>query len=232
MLTTAKRFLAGRHHAPETPGRADRLLKNMHKVFSHDLPNQMMAVQGLLQLLSLEETDRMSPAGREYVRRLQNASHRASDLVRFLREMSRLNGYVPKPETIDFGVWERELQVELRRQFPEREFQFDWQWQGANLVADSRALLRGAAAVCAGLLARSGPTCRVFGTAERGPSTVELAFHLEEIGATQPGPTPAVSGANLDLVLAREWLAICQADLDVAPVSATKACFSILVPEQ
>src|SRR5438046_377554 len=41
-------------------GRADRLLRKMHPVLSHDLPNQLVALEGLLQLLEQEETLRLT----------------------------------------------------------------------------------------------------------------------------------------------------------------------------
>ena len=58
---------------------SDHLLRAMHKVFSHDLPNQMVVLQSLLHLLDQEESARLSDKGREYVRRLLNATKRGGE---------------------------------------------------------------------------------------------------------------------------------------------------------
>src|SRR6266542_6419629 len=56
---------------PATPNstnaaRASRLLEALHPVCSHDLPNQIVALQSLLQLFSWDEADHLTPQGREY----------------------------------------------------------------------------------------------------------------------------------------------------------------------
>ena len=94
--------------------RSDRLLRSMQKVIRHDLPNQMVALVSLLQLLSAEETTRLSADGREYVRRLQNATVRASEMLRFLKQMEQLNSFVPRLEKISVPPLARELQGERR----------------------------------------------------------------------------------------------------------------------
>ena len=58
---------------------SDRLLRGMQKVCSHDLPNQIVVLQSLLQMLQLEEADRLSPDGRDYVRRLQKVTRRTAE---------------------------------------------------------------------------------------------------------------------------------------------------------
>src|SRR5437667_10877292 len=109
--------------------RSDRLLRGMHKVISHDLPNQIVAVRGLLQLLSLEEADRLTEVGREYVRRLHSAAGRAAELLRFLKEMERLHSFTVQQEMVPLSALARELQGELQRRHPGVEFDFAWQWE-------------------------------------------------------------------------------------------------------
>src|SRR6266446_5901695 len=71
--------------------RAERLLAAMHKVFSHDLPNQLVVVQSLLSLLQLEDEANLSQDGKEHLARLRGAAGRAGLLVDFLKEMARLS---------------------------------------------------------------------------------------------------------------------------------------------
>src|SRR6266542_384953 len=73
MPTSPKRPSLARHDGEISLAKAERLLRSMHKVFSHDLPNQMVVLQSLLQLLRQEEAQNLTDDGREYVRRLQNA---------------------------------------------------------------------------------------------------------------------------------------------------------------
>src|SRR5262245_34668586 len=70
-------------------GRAERLLAAMHKVFSHDLPNQLVIVQSLLSFLG-DEASRLSDEGRDHLRRLQAAGGRAGDMIHFLKDMAAL----------------------------------------------------------------------------------------------------------------------------------------------
>src|SRR5687768_4742282 len=73
--------------------RARHVLGRMHKAFSHDLPNQMVALQSLLHLLEVGEAGRLSPDGQECVARLHNVARKAAAMVRFLKEMGRLASY-------------------------------------------------------------------------------------------------------------------------------------------
>src|SRR5260370_33622907 len=108
--------------------RSDRLLRAMHKVLSHDLPNQIVAVQGLLQLLSLEESARLSADGCEYLRRLQNAARRTAELGRFLKDMEQLGGFTIQTGPVALADLARELQGELQQRYPATQFEFNWRW--------------------------------------------------------------------------------------------------------
>src|SRR5689334_11074635 len=82
------------------PTDAERRLTSMHKVCNHDLPNQLVVLQSLLKLMELEEAEHLSEQGREFVRRMQNASQHASSMVRFLKEMSGLGMRAARLEPI------------------------------------------------------------------------------------------------------------------------------------
>src|SRR5438552_1922652 len=74
---------------PAPPRAAERVLAYMQPALGHDLPNLLVAVQGLLQILELDERDRLSSDGRDYLRRLSATTQRAQALVRMLKDLGR-----------------------------------------------------------------------------------------------------------------------------------------------
>ncbi len=78
------------------------LLTVLQQGLGHELPNQLIAVEGLARLLALEEGERLGADGRDYLRRLTAAAEKAHALVASLAEVARL-GRPPEPiETVDF----------------------------------------------------------------------------------------------------------------------------------
>lgn len=212
--------------AADSPMRADRLLRGMQKVFGHDLPNQMVVLQCLLQLLNDEESPRLSADGREYVRRLLNATKRASDMVRFLKEMARAQAFTARSESIALAVLARELQGELQRLHPATRFEFDWRWGCPTILGDPRVYLQAILELIAGFLIPDRKACRLSATSELQGAAVEMAFQLDGIC----GPLPAEQ--RMEVVLAREWLALCGAGVDLIPLPAGVVRFSIVVPNR
>ena len=120
--------------------RADRLLRQMHPVFSHDLPNQMVALQGLLQLMEQEGAIPAGAAGQEYFSRLNRVARKAAHLVHLLKEFGRLSGYEPRTESVPLPTLLRETAVGLAQQAPELVLETS---AGGNLhavSADPRSL--------------------------------------------------------------------------------------------
>ena len=232
-------FISTFEHAGSSM-RSDRLLRGMHKVFSHDLPNQMVALQSLLQLLHAEEAERLSAEGQEYVRRLQNVTQRACEQVRFLKEMGRMKSYMAKSETISLVTLSRELQGELQQKHPHRSFAFDWRWSVPTIVGDARTILLALSELFAGFLHPSGTRCRLSANATRHGGAIELAFHLEQVISLKAEDTVPTglrwTAQNLDqrmeIILAREWLALSGADLDVTLPEDGEVRFSIAIPNR
>src|SRR6266568_1263535 len=48
----------------------EQLLASFRQAMGHDMPNHLVAAQGLVRLLEMDEKERLSPAGREYLGRL------------------------------------------------------------------------------------------------------------------------------------------------------------------
>ncbi len=65
-------------------GRLDQLEQlraSLQKALGHDLPNQLVAVQGLVKLLELEEGERLTEEGRDYLVRLAAAARRTHETI-------------------------------------------------------------------------------------------------------------------------------------------------------
>jgi signal transduction histidine kinase len=206
--------------------RAERLLSGMHKVLSHDLPNQIVAVQGLLQLLSLEEANRLTPTGLEYVRRLHKAAGRAAEMVRFLKEMERLRAFTARREAVALETLARELQGEMRRRFPKVEFEFSWQWDIPTVSGDTRVYLPALQELFIDQWDARGEHCQITGASLRHGDKIELAFSVfpAEIGAAvEP---------RMGTILAGEWLTLVGATIEMAPPETDASLFAVLVPNR
>ena len=100
--------------APPTPvDVTDRLLHLLQKALGHELPNQLIAIQGLARLLDLEERDRLSEDGRNYLERLVAAAQRTHELVRSLAEVVRACRLGPPSQPVALEQGLREATAEL-----------------------------------------------------------------------------------------------------------------------
>jgi signal transduction histidine kinase len=80
-------------------GRAERLLTCFQKALGHELPNQLVAIQGLVYLLR-EEGERLGPEGRDCLQRLADVAQRTHTLVRELADVGRIaRQQLPSGET-------------------------------------------------------------------------------------------------------------------------------------
>lgn len=232
MAAAAKRSSLAPLSPEQAAARSDRVLSNMHHVVSHDLPNQMVALQSLLQLLSLEESANFSDDAREYVRRLLNATRRASELVRFLKEMGRLRTFACRIETIPLESLAREVQGELKRLVPDKKLDFDWRWHAPTVVGDVRVFVRAISDLCAGLASNPANGWQIQATSTERPDAIELAFRVEEIGV-QESQGKAVSNVDrLVVLLASEWLALGGAELIVGAQAGPEVSFRIVAPNR
>jgi light-regulated signal transduction histidine kinase (bacteriophytochrome) len=217
------------------PSDAEHRLKSMHKVCHHDLPNQLVVLQSLLKLMEMEEAEHLSEQGREFVRRMQNASQHASSMVRFLKEMSGLSTRVPRLEPIALAELARELQGELQHLYPMREFTFAWDWQAPKIVGDARIFAQALIELYAGLTHAGAERSRVSGHSRDTGDSIELAFCIEEQPAAPEPALSAVGGKprspedRMQIVLAREWLALCGANIGPLSIGGAESRFSVIV---
>lgn len=98
--------------------KAERLLTCLKKVFRHDLPNQLLVQQGMLQLLEMEEGNRLSREGQDYLQRIKAANQRALEMSRLLAEIASLGSRAKHPEKIHLGSLLEEVIGEIKLQMP------------------------------------------------------------------------------------------------------------------
>lgn len=109
----------------EPPGlsRLERLLQAMKPIYRHDLPNQLVIIQGLVQLLEMDEKEHLSEQGRDYLTRLSRVSRKALDMSRFLKEMTRLMTIEERATPIELPRFMEEVRAEARLLWPEVRFE-------------------------------------------------------------------------------------------------------------
>jgi signal transduction histidine kinase len=74
----------------QTESSKERLLAAYQQALGHELPNRLVAIQGLIQLLQIEENAKLSLEGREVLEQLAVSSRGAHELVRALAEVGQV----------------------------------------------------------------------------------------------------------------------------------------------
>src|SRR5262249_16043222 len=69
--------------------RADQVLACLRRALGHDMANHLVAIEGLLRILEMEEGEHFGAAGKDYVRRIGNVTERVHTLVSSLAEICR-----------------------------------------------------------------------------------------------------------------------------------------------
>lgn len=220
----------------KVPARAERLLQAMQKVFSHDLPNQLVVVQSLISLLGEDETG-LSADGQEQLRRLRFAAGKAGQMVHFLKEMARLTKLSETIEGVRLSALMREIQGELHQLYPEREVRVETSWELSTLAAGRRsfqqALLN---------LLRCGIDYFANKVLLVDLSAVEEMGNAQIRVRVQPGEGPLLSMPSfaaqdrtlpeqrMGFILARELLSLSGGSLSACSVPSCSFCFVVLVP--
>src|SRR5262245_3057380 len=210
MASEPKPADAGAAPEPAQSERAERLLFCVRKACSHDLSNQMVALQGMLHLLQQEEQDRLSDQGREYMQRAMAAARRAVDMVQTLKELTRWAASAEKTDQVDLADVVRTAQMEINELFPDRDIAYDLELAAAIVSAGRRSLLRilvelGRLAVS---VARAGETRLAIRSSAR-PGEIELRLALVPSAMAPRPASGSFAGleARFEFLVARELLA-------------------------
>lgn len=104
--------------APPAPPSTEQLLTLLQKTLGHELPNQLIAVQGLAGLLDLEAGASLNPECQDYLHRLSAAAQRAHETIRALGDF--LRAFRTDRPIIRISVAEmvREVRAEIAGCFP------------------------------------------------------------------------------------------------------------------
>jgi signal transduction histidine kinase len=192
--------------------RAERLLGCFQKAVNHELPNQIVALRGLMQMLLLEEQERLGPEGRDYLARLGAVAQRLQTLVAGLAELGRSYHDASPAEPVPLHDVAREAAAEVKKLSPAQEIEYHFQEPGPVLRVPCLALRQ----VLVQLL-RNAVRAAVPGRALRidvggGPSGPGVEFWVRDNGRgiaaeTQRRlfePFPGGDGTGLGLFLVRQ----------------------------
>jgi light-regulated signal transduction histidine kinase (bacteriophytochrome) len=100
------------------------LLACFQKALGHELPNRLVAVQGLARLLLLDKASQLDAEGRDYLERLAAAVRQADEMVRALAELGRQLRDPELPIELDLEEVVREAAAQVRVLYPGREFEY------------------------------------------------------------------------------------------------------------
>jgi signal transduction histidine kinase len=104
---------------PQASESLERLLSLLQKALGHELPNQLIAVQGLARLLEAE-TEGLSDDGKEYLQRLGAAAQRSHEMIRALADFLRALRAVKPGTRVSVADVVRESAAELNVLYPGR----------------------------------------------------------------------------------------------------------------
>ena len=167
----------------------------MRPVCSHDLPNQAVALQSLLQLFAWDEAAQLSPQGREYFERLQSIANKTFALSQHLKELARLARYEPRSERLTFAVVADDVRAETQRADPECR----WTWQRRWGHDSFRGSPPGAAAratPASGPPRRAAPRCRPWTCRARLRGSLRRLDDRRGRGGRAPAVWPRADDAN------------------------------------
>jgi len=146
------------------------LLACFQQALGHDLPNQLVALQGMAQLIEGEAAGALDAETGAYLRRLAQTAQRALDLVRALAEVGRICRRKETPAEVDLAELWQEVVAEVH-----------WLCPGRSVHYDSVRLLPS-------LLAPPGHVRRVLveillGAVRRCPAEQSLRVELRAVGS-------------------------------------------------
>lgn len=225
-----------------TPTPDDALLALLQKGLGHELPNRLIAIQGCVQLLEMEERERLSPDGLDYLRRLTAATQRSAALIKAMAEVVR-NARVPEVvEKFALPDLLREAVGEVKQVVREVRFEYDFPESGPWLCL-SRAACRRAAVhllrnacqaadparpLCVEVGAREDPAVVEFWVRDngRGIPPAQQARLFEPFASRDPG-----TGLGLGLALVQLAVAGWGGGVRVDTLPGQGSLFSVALPK-
>ncbi|HZR47013.1 MAG TPA: PAS domain S-box protein, partial [Candidatus Manganitrophaceae bacterium] len=103
---------------------ANEELESFSYSVSHDLRGPLRATGGFSRVLLARYADRLDPAGKDFLQRIEAASRRMAELIEDLLNLSRVTRSVMRREEIDLTLLAKSISGELQRSEPERKVTF------------------------------------------------------------------------------------------------------------
>lgn len=230
----------------EQAGQAQRLLEAMRPVCSHDLPNQVVALQSLLQLFLWDEAAQLSSQGREYFERLQSIAGKTMALAQHLKELARLQRYQPRGECLTFASVVDELRAEMQRSDPDCRWTWQSRWRQETFRADRHLVQQALLQLLRGARAALAAPALIVDMATAATAGEHIEWTIAALPGEGSAPAPAQAAApaserrggdvndqRLAWTLAQEYLAaagiVCRAEAAPAPGAAA---FTLIIPNR
>jgi signal transduction histidine kinase len=214
--------------------RLERRLEILGKICRHDLPNQLVAIRGLVNLL-LEESSRFGTDGQEYSNRILRAAERALDMLQAVKTLLAIDAHADQPEEIDLTSLAQDLFRETRKLFPQAAVEHHFAFEIPKVRGKRRALQQ-----AIGELLRHGLTGQARANVEMeshpGENGVEIALAIGP-DRIHPDPTLLSSGGDtralenrLELLVVRELAQSWGGDLRFREVPGGGFVYALLIP--
>jgi PAS domain S-box-containing protein len=104
---------------------ANKELESFTYAVSHDLRAPLRSIDGFSRALLEDYRDRFDETGKDYLRRVRNATQRMGNLIDDLLTLSRITRSEIRQESVHLSAVAREIAAELQKDDPEREVEFD-----------------------------------------------------------------------------------------------------------
>jgi hypothetical protein len=209
--------------------RANRFRLAMRAV-RHDLSNELIVIHGNLKPLE-EEADRLTPQGRDALRRLTGAVRDVRDTVAALKLLCRLNDADGTPEVVPLADLFAEVRAAVNQLYPTHRVEYHLQLEAPRVLAPSGRLFETLVQLVRVLLTAAGPgAVRLWGAAVAAPAGVALTLRLPRRTADGPAPSDSTLQNRLDVLTAGELADGCGARLSVALQPEGGLLLTLLLP--
>jgi light-regulated signal transduction histidine kinase (bacteriophytochrome) len=117
----------------------NRELESFSYSVSHDLRAPLRSIDGFSQALLEDCHNQLDVNGQDYLRRIRNATQRMGNLIDDLLNLSQVTRSEMHPETVNLSLIANNICMELHRDEPERQVEFQTQ-PGLTTYGDARLL--------------------------------------------------------------------------------------------
>jgi light-regulated signal transduction histidine kinase (bacteriophytochrome) len=220
-MDTPQKVSARTEPTVEAADQSARLLGHLRRVLSHDLGNQLVAVQGLLQVLQLEEEARLSADSQDYLNRATAACRRAQTMIQALKELAHIGSEKAPREALRLDELAREIVAEVKALRPACVLKWRLGADALHVAVRRRELSAGLRRLACSLAPEAATSIRIEIHSRRTAAGVELSV----------GTAAATPASNqLDWILAQELLAGCGGTLCVRPEPGQGHLLTLTMP--